>query len=498
MANLSKQQVVEILKNAPTGTTPEGIVAALREEGHQLEGYEETDALTPMTAKKGSLEKFADTFEKGLSWGAETFVSPAAREVVRLPVSAAAAISGETTPVQTPFGEVKPYSELTPTEAAKGAFEVATAALPVGKLLAPIKTVIKPITKLLPSIKLEKVAHFFTDVSKETFAFARDPRNIGKLKAAQKMIDEDIAVPELGEGIFDTAKNTIKSAGEVWKKQEAEILSKVSNLLPNAEIILKGRVSKILETEGMTLGKTGVETAGSKFSKNKTAEVVFNNIYDVLSEPVKTVESLLNKREAITALKQEIPKEAANVGRVVKKIVEDFDVYLDDITGGSARTLRDTYAKSIDPARKIVNAFTDDFGKLSLDKATSFIKQASSEIKFDKAEVLKKFDAVAGSQFAQETKALGVAKSLSRLDPPTAGRIKNVLFSLGLARVPVLSAVVSPKFWGEVMMSSAKKAAVKESHSIFKELVWRNLILRPIMSFFEEEKSASLPYDAQD
>jgi hypothetical protein len=39
MANLSKQQVVEIIKNAPAGTTPSGIVASLRKSGHVLEGY---------------------------------------------------------------------------------------------------------------------------------------------------------------------------------------------------------------------------------------------------------------------------------------------------------------------------------------------------------------------------------------------------------------------------------------------------------------------------
>ncbi len=39
MAVLSKQQVIQIIQNAPQGTTPEGIVAALRQQGHQLEGY---------------------------------------------------------------------------------------------------------------------------------------------------------------------------------------------------------------------------------------------------------------------------------------------------------------------------------------------------------------------------------------------------------------------------------------------------------------------------
>lgn len=39
MAYLLKREVEDIIKKAPPGTTPEGVVAALREQGHQLEGY---------------------------------------------------------------------------------------------------------------------------------------------------------------------------------------------------------------------------------------------------------------------------------------------------------------------------------------------------------------------------------------------------------------------------------------------------------------------------
>ncbi len=41
MANLSKEQVVEIIKNAPAGTSPQGIIDGLKKRGHVLEGYVE-------------------------------------------------------------------------------------------------------------------------------------------------------------------------------------------------------------------------------------------------------------------------------------------------------------------------------------------------------------------------------------------------------------------------------------------------------------------------
>ncbi len=39
MAKLTKQQVMDIVSKRPQGTSPEGVIAALRAQGHQLEGY---------------------------------------------------------------------------------------------------------------------------------------------------------------------------------------------------------------------------------------------------------------------------------------------------------------------------------------------------------------------------------------------------------------------------------------------------------------------------
>ncbi|KKK86647.1 hypothetical protein LCGC14_2761140, partial [marine sediment metagenome] len=36
-------KIKEIIGNAPAGTSPEGVVVALRNEGHTLEGFEETE-----------------------------------------------------------------------------------------------------------------------------------------------------------------------------------------------------------------------------------------------------------------------------------------------------------------------------------------------------------------------------------------------------------------------------------------------------------------------
>jgi len=60
MAYLTKTQVEKILAEAPPGTTPGGVVSALRKQGHQLEGYAEQNRPDPNAVdpeERGLLEK---------------------------------------------------------------------------------------------------------------------------------------------------------------------------------------------------------------------------------------------------------------------------------------------------------------------------------------------------------------------------------------------------------------------------------------------------------
>ncbi len=55
MANLTKDQVIKIIQNRPPGTSPEGIVAALRQQGHTLEGYD--TSITPAQPEPSLFER---------------------------------------------------------------------------------------------------------------------------------------------------------------------------------------------------------------------------------------------------------------------------------------------------------------------------------------------------------------------------------------------------------------------------------------------------------
>nr|AUN36863.1 hypothetical protein [uncultured bacterium] len=47
MPTLSKDQVRQIIQNAPSGTSPGGVIAALRQKGYQLEGYDQPSSKDP-------------------------------------------------------------------------------------------------------------------------------------------------------------------------------------------------------------------------------------------------------------------------------------------------------------------------------------------------------------------------------------------------------------------------------------------------------------------
>src|SRR3990167_2524128 len=62
MAYLTKQQVREILMNAPEETSAPGIIAGLRERGHTLEGYDSIEE-EPKKPRRTTLDKAAGFFD---------------------------------------------------------------------------------------------------------------------------------------------------------------------------------------------------------------------------------------------------------------------------------------------------------------------------------------------------------------------------------------------------------------------------------------------------
>lgn len=64
MAHITKDKVKEIIANSPPGTTPEGIVASLRERGHTLEGYPGTEKKTTLKSSGSFLGTIWEAFKQ--------------------------------------------------------------------------------------------------------------------------------------------------------------------------------------------------------------------------------------------------------------------------------------------------------------------------------------------------------------------------------------------------------------------------------------------------
>lgn len=183
-----------------------------------------------------------------------------------------------------------------------------------------------------------------------------------------------------------------------------------------------------------------------------------------MTRPVQgqgVVDDLLTRREALSTIIQDIPLNERNLRRIVGEMQKSFDSTLDDVLGKQASELREGYAQAIKPTQAIIDAMTIKQGgsrSFSPDRAKAFFQQATSDLKFDNRALLQELDSLVGTDFAKTAEAIGLDKAISQLDPPTKSRIMDVAKVWVISKIPVLSAVVSPKFWGEIALSKGTKA----------------------------------------
>jgi hypothetical protein len=431
----------------------------------------------------------------------ELFVNPLARELERPAVSTYRGITDTRGAVKTPFGDVEPYSGLSPGKAALGAVETALTVLPVEKVIAPIgKGVSKiagkaagAISSKLPS--LAKVGETLSNVPAQSLERIAVPEVGAKVKAVRGMVDDKGAIADFGKSIYEAASGAYKKAIQEWEGKEMKILEKVGPKFKPGLAKVRDSITDIFEREGVKIGEGGVDVTGSKFSQNEAAQDAFQKVWNIVNEPLPSVAKLLDSREAITNLLSKDMK--PNVGRVVKEATGVYDQLLDDVTEGGAAQLRKEYAKVVDPAKKVMKQMVtkaDGRTTFSEDKAARFVEDAMSQVKFDRRELLSRLDKVAGTQFAQDAEAMGLAKAIQHIDPQTGGRVKDVITSLVISKVPILSALASPRLWGELMLAKGAKAAksapvvgeaVKAADS-FKSLLLQNILAKPLIQAWVE------------
>lgn len=331
-------------------------------------------------------------------------------------------------------------------------------------------------------------AKFFDDAARPSMA-----KRIEGLRDAG-LVDSPETARDIGSAVFEKAKEARTAAMDAYKatrdaiiaKNQGKIIQRAKSFVDNVQNVLKKNKIKITED--------GVDLVGSQFEGSGSAKAFLDRAHAIMTRPIakgaEAVDDLLTRREALSSMVFEIPVAERNLKRVVNGMRAAFDSTLDDVLGETASELRSGYEASMKPTESVISAMTNtQNGKrvFSQDRARRFIQEASSgKLGFDKREMLAELDGLVGSNFEETVRAIGIEKAISRLDPPTAGRMADVVKSfISKGTLGVITPLFSPKFWGEIALGKgmqATKAAASpaEKSRTFTTWLLTNLLTLPV------------------
>ncbi len=497
-----------------------GIFSSLSGMGNKLKKASEYATAYATNGISGLSLKYAAEHPKESLEGAAGFVKNTAKVPIQLTKTGAgeiASISGNEeaekyfkSPSQVPIlGEVKALSakpgddkKFGTQTAGETAIQAANMYLEAGapgagkvigkvgeglKSLAPSMSKTGEVLSNVPARILEKV---------KAPAVARqitENRVLGISDAPEEVLD-------LGRTAFNKANSVRQEAMKTYQAaRDAIIAENEGQVLQRSREFADG-VGEVLKKNKIKVGENGIDVVGSQFEGSPSAPAFFQRAHDIMSRPlvtgVEAVDDLLTRREAISGILKDIPVTDSNTRRVIKDMVTSFDTTLDNVLGEGAKKMRAGYAEAVKPTNAVIEAMTvakDGKRTFSPDRASSFIKQAMSDTKFDRREMLADLDRVAGTNFEKIVEAVGLDKAISRLDPQTSGRFFDVVKTYVIGKIPLLSASVSPKFWGELALreglkdSKAITQATKNSNEFLK------LFLKNAMTYPLREASSPNP-----
>lgn len=448
--SLQAKQTTDTSGTASGGLTSEQI-QAVRDKLSQKQAVTTT---TPVEGKKPFLQKASDIAEKKfLKPLTESLVSPVAREVIRPFVSGVRGVQGMipggkqgTEPVKTPFGDVRPYSELSSKEAVMGAVEVASF-LPVEKLFVqPLKLLGKVGQKALSG-----TGEVLTGVPKEKlsqwFNLARE--NPNKIERVKTMVKRNPQEPFLGladevgtkiNELKEAARESFTKAVDISKEKYIDTTFNLENKLPELnETLNQFRLTvNQAKEKGKFLSKA-VVTPTTRTSPFEEKEIkMVNQLVGKLRTKNMSVDELLDFDESVkqflnNAVRTENKRLVALGSRLVEQSTKFVDEVLPEVAEAN-KQYRDYY--------KVAGTI----GKNLLDKSGQVKKGAESYIgnlmNMNKGVARQEaIDAsrLLGLDIVDEASNIKTAKELFELVPQTT---KN-------RTMDAVRAIVSGKFLGE-------------------------------------------------
>jgi hypothetical protein len=294
-----------------------------------------------------------------------------------------------------------------------------------------------------------KMASVLTNTPKERYKTAAQS-TYQQMNLAREAAEDPLYLQKTGENIYDSAKEIHKEAQNVWSAKESEAFRGVD--IDNARASIQSAFDDTFKADRVNI----LDDQFGSYRANKTAVEILKAAKNELLREIPDPTDLIVAREAIANIDTGLDRVA---GRVKGKVLEAFDKGLTAAGGEGYKLMREEYAKTAGPALDLLKAF-ESKGEFSPDKAASFLKEVSGISKVNKQEILAELGKVAGKDFVSDIKRYGAAIALSKLGPPTGGRVLDVVTGLGLTRVPVISGLFSPFLWGSVITGSqsAQKA----------------------------------------
>jgi len=349
---LSKEEFEKIKKERqaaksekPSGSAAESLLE-LEKKFIDKSFSEQVKTATPVIPDEENLLEKMGTFaeEKFLRPATETFVSPFARELIRPFVSVRAGLTGEEEAVETPFGEVKPITELSTGEAIMGAVETGLAAVPVEKVIA------KPI---------QMVSKLFGGVAKRLGGAIS-----GKGAEALEMIIEN---PEAAkEGLrgesLEVLKDSAKEIRGVVKRMQSDASEKFGQEIDKLPVFKKINKKKIERNIAPRLENFGITMIDNKFNLK-------NSVLDEADE--KVLKKMFDLFETHT---DETPKALNDLARKVSAFRKGADrTQLNTVVDTVRRGIRDTVGEEVPQLKKALTDYSqkEDFldalmGELSI------------------------------------------------------------------------------------------------------------------------------------
>lgn len=451
MALTEKQKAI-FSRPAQTETQPTLTVSQALARKQVQVGMQKTAPKVPKSFSerfKGAGKALESKFLKPAT---ETFISPLAREVERPFVSAIRGIQGLVPggktgkePVSTPFGEVKPITELKPSEAALGAAEVGLTVIPaekvVGKLVKPVSRFFGGFAKRLGGTLSGKGVDILEKIIENPEA-----AKIG-LRGDDVAVLKDVAT-SARKGVKDLAKQ----AGKQYEQAIDALPKKVD--IDSQKIFNK--INTAFEDFGIKVKKGILDFSESPL--DEAQERTVNKMYKMITKPRR-----FDDPKGLNTLAQKISKFRKPADKELSKIVDSSRRAIRDVVGEEVPELKNAlgsfsqasdFLDAIKGELSIKGAFGSREGVIKTSKKIQNIFNSNKELS---RALVEEFETKAGTDIlAKEAgRQLGSAPSRAQV-------------SIGDVARNIIQTVIPPKAVGEI---AAATGIAKQKVQPFVELL---------------------------